>query len=401
MPQQDAAAARYKVLVDGDEHGPYPASVLSDWIAAGTITEETKISTDGGKWVPAKEWIRQAAREATSRQSAVPEDRATTNGKAARHSGRESATAAAVTPPQPSLPRDRIVVIGRRQSGKTIFLASIYARLWRSLHGMTAKAISGTVHKQLMDTYNTLQRGRWPAATLDTLQIEMEIDHAGRKRQMVTLDFAGEMFRKAFVEEQANFPGVRQLTEHIDRAAAVLLLIDPSVVAGDDRDAAMDDDFGIVQVSQRIRRQPDGADVPIVLVLTKADQNQGLIDRFGGTRGFVRHHFPALVRTLKELPLFQVSAVQTDRSPDGTYHPRPDSEPVNVEAPLQYCLDYIDRFNNQVAAEAEELERAAHEAREEREEAARDSRTNRTVAIVVGGILAVGLILIVLVVIKS
>src|SRR5205823_369243 len=178
------------------------------------------------------------------------------------------------------------------QSGKTIYLASVYAQLWRSLNGLCAKALSGDVHKQLMSAHNSLRHGEWPAATLGTSRMEMELDYAGKKRLVVTLDYAGELFRKAFVDEQADFPGVKELVDHIDRAAAVVLLVDPSVVSGMDHDAAMDDDFGLVQAVQRIRNWPDGDRVPVVLVLTKMDQYQGLLDRFGSGKEFVRQHFP-------------------------------------------------------------------------------------------------------------
>src|SRR5690349_16992331 len=73
--------------------------------------------------------------------------------------------------------RDCIVVLGRRQSGKTIFLATIYARLWKSLDGLTAKSLTGEVHKQLMSVHQMLKEGQWPPSTLGTSQISLEIEY--------------------------------------------------------------------------------------------------------------------------------------------------------------------------------------------------------------------------------
>src|SRR5205085_669721 len=136
-----------------------------------------------------------------------------------------------------------------------------------------------------MDTVKTLSQGQWPAATLDSRSVELELEESGHKRLMVALDYAGEMFANAFVHERLDLPGVKPLIDHIDRAAAVMLLIDPSIVAGMDHQAAMEDDFGLVQAVQRIRNWPGGDMVPVVLVLTKIDQHRRLIDKFGGPDG--------------------------------------------------------------------------------------------------------------------
>jgi hypothetical protein len=288
--------------------------------------------------------------------------------------------------------RNRIVIIGRRRSGKTIYLASVYAKLWRSLNGLTAKALSGDVHKQLMTAYYTLRQGEWPAATLGTSRMEMEIEHGGRKHLMVTLDFAGELFRKAFLEEQSDWPGVKELVDHIDHAAAVILLVDPSVVAGSDQEAAMDDDFGIVQAVQRIRDWPGGDAVPVVLVLTKMDQYQGLLDQAGSAKEFVKQHFPALVRLLKQIPIFQVSAVQVAQGRDGQLRPRADSHSVNVDAPLRFCLRAIEEDERRLEADRHDEQRRMLEMRLEREERDKDHRATRLAVMLVTTILLLGVI---------
>lgn len=258
--------------------------------------------------------------------------------------------------------RDRIVILGRRQSGKTIYLASIYAQLWRSVDGLTAKALTGEVHRQLMSVHQMLRDSQWPPSTLGTTQVDLELEYHGKRRLLVALDFAGELFSKAFLHEQSDWPGVKELVKHIDRAAAVLLLVDPAVVAGMDKHAAMEDDFGMVQAAQRIRNWAGGERVPIVLVLTKMDQNQELLDRAGGPLQFVRAYFPALLRQLKEMPVVQVSAVQTERAADGKVRPKRESTPINLDHPLRFCLRELEKNERRQELDRIEEQRRAAEA---------------------------------------
>lgn len=286
--------------------------------------------------------------------------------------------------------RDRIVVLGRRQSGKTIFLATTYAKLWKSADGMTAKALTGEAHKQLMLAHQQLADGQWPPSTLGTSQMDWEIEYHGKTRLLVALDFAGELFSRAFVDEQTDWPGVKELVNHIDRAAAVILLVDPSVVAGMDPKAAMDDDFGLVQAVQRIRNWPGGEDVPVVLVLTKMDQHQALLDRFGGPMEFVRRHFRALLRILKEVPIMQVSAVQVGRDQQGRLWPRKDSTPINVQNPLRFCLRAIEKIErrsevHQVQRQQQVMQAQTHAMARERVE-----RDRKNALWAIGGISLVG-----------
>ena len=295
--------------------------------------------------------------------------------------------------------RDQIVVIGRRRSGKTIFLASIYEKLWKSLDGMTAKALTGEAHRQLIEINRMLKQGQWPSSTVGATQVAMELEYHSHKRLLVALDYAGEQFSDAFVKENTQDPAVKELLRHIDGAAAVLLLIDPSVIAGGDMDASVDDDFGMVQAVQRIRNWPGGDNVPIVLVLTKMDLHQRLIDGSGGVKEFVRQHFPALVRVLKEIPIFQVSAVQVDRKPDGSLRPRHDSALINIESPLRFCLSKIDNAERAMQRQQMEEARRRQVRRVEIEEQRLERRHKVFWALVIVAMLAAGLGVIALIVV--
>lgn len=237
--------------------------------------------------------------------------------------------------------RDRIVMLGRRASGKTIYLSVLYERYWKSLDGLTMKAVSGQVHTDCVRIVEGLRSGRWPPATLETQHCDLEIEYKGQRHLLVALDYAGELFRRAFVEDQTDTPETRELIKHIDSAAAVMILIDAAVMTGTDVDAAIDDDFGMTQAVMRIRNWPGGKQVPIVLVFTKADENRGIVRREGGLEKFVKRRLPALARTVKRAAMFQVSAVQVETGPNGGRIPRRNSEPWQIEMPLRFCLDQI------------------------------------------------------------
>ena len=420
------ASRQWYISLSGQTSGPYTEQYILTWLSSGRASAETLVS-DGGQWMNSAQFLanRQGFPGVTIMPPAPPR---LVNLPLQPPPLPQSQPAELVPLPREVKPvpaqieepaasepeivpeeedidaddalapeRDRIVVLGRRQSGKTIFLASIYAKLWKSLDGITAKALSGETHRQLMSVHETLREGQWPASTLGTSQLDLEIDYHGKKRLLVALDFAGELFTKAFVEEQSDWPGVKELVSHIDKAAAVLLLVDPSVVAGMDRDAALEDDFGLVQAVQRIRNWPGGEAVPIVLVLTKTDQYQQLLDRAGGALEFVRKHFPALVRLVKEIPVVQISAVQVEADKSGKQRPRRDSSMINVDSPLRFCLRELDKAEKKVEAARIEDQRRAMQSRLAREDERQHNRSRTMTWLGVGAICVAGCIILFLI----
>lgn len=239
--------------------------------------------------------------------------------------------------------RDRIVILGRRAAGKTVYLSVLYEKYWKAIHGLTMKAISGNVHTDLVKTVDALRHGRWPPATLETQHCDLEIDYKGQRYVLVALDYAGELFRKAFVEDVRDTEETAVLVEHIDRAAAVIMLVDPATLGGDDVDAKIDDDFGMTQVATRILNWPGGDKIPFVLALTKADVNGKLISNEGGVERFVAKHYPALARTIGKVMIFKVAAVEVETTnSDNIQLPKANFKSYQIEKPLVFCLEQIE-----------------------------------------------------------
>lgn len=284
--------------------------------------------------------------------------------------------------------RDRIVLLGRRAAGKTVYLSVLYERYWKSLHGLAMKAVSGHVHTECIQVVEGLRAGVWPPATLEMRHCELEIDYRGQKQTMVALDYPGEVFRQAFVEGVTEYPGAGSpeasaLIKHLDSAGAVLLLIDPASLCGDDVDAVIDDDFGVTQAVEYLRGSPGGEEVPIVLVYTKGDRTSHYVDRDGGLEAFTKKRLPALARTLRMVRLYRVEAVQTVRGDNREWVPKPHFKPRNIENPLIHCLDAIIAERECEQFRLTEVERQkALEARDRNEER-RQRRANRILAAVI------------------
>lgn len=234
--------------------------------------------------------------------------------------------------------RDRIVILGRTQAGKTVYLSTLYYMLWRHPKEIRVRSLSGGTHKACIEAMETLRQGRWPSSTTGSKYLELEIDYRGYNRPLVSLDYPGEVFRKAFVDN-AQTPDVEELLEHVDHAVAVIALIDPAVAASRSLTKAMDDDFGMLKAIERIRAWPGGERVPIALVLTKYDQRRGLVDSEGGPKEFVKNRFAALARLVPELAVFTCSIAHEVRnsSDQSKLH----VSPTGLVAPLQFVLDAL------------------------------------------------------------
>ncbi|MHC4084417.1 MAG: TRAFAC clade GTPase domain-containing protein [Planctomycetota bacterium] len=236
--------------------------------------------------------------------------------------------------------RDRIVILGRQGAGKTVYLSLLYDLLWKSNDDLTMKALHGEHHREFIKTAVKLRHGKWPGPTASNRSAYIEISYKDQNRLMVAMDYSGELINKAFVSEEKS-DEVQELLEHLDRAAGVILLVDPAHVVGPKAniDSTVENDFGIVQATSRLRKWAGGANIPIVLVLTKVDETQPLLREYGGTKAFVQKLFPKLISTVINLKVCKISAVQKIKN--GTGKIKPGFVPTHLEVPLRYCLDKI------------------------------------------------------------
>jgi len=250
-------------------------------------------------------------------------------------------------------------VIGRRYSGKSVYLSRLYEAMWQGCRiaggrmlqpnedaddaevtVMSCRATTGPAHAHFMAMAEELRSGRWPASTQAMSYAEVLVEHGGREHLMTTIDYPGEVFRRAFMEESSEADAV-ELRSAIDRAAAAIMLIDPEVVARGGAEA-QEDAFGLTQAAARIRSSPGGALVPIAIVFTKCDVAKSLLRESGGVRAFATRHFGQLFRGAQRTAVFPCAAVRSAQNSLGKSIPRVDRPPENVIEPLRYCLEQME-----------------------------------------------------------
>ena len=237
--------------------------------------------------------------------------------------------------------RDRIVVLGRTRAGKTIYLSRLYEQCWHGNGPLHMETSSGKTHLALLNAVAEMsEKRRWPAATEESTYLDFQITWQGHSFTMVSLDYPGEVFRKAFVQqiEDAN---TAELIDHVQRAAGIVLLIDPKVLASGTIGDAADDDYGMVQALRFIRGLPGGETVPIGLLLTKIDVNADLIRHHGGLRGFAVKYCNNLLRIVPTLTLFGPCAVRSRRDALGKDIPDLTKPARGLENPIVFCLRHI------------------------------------------------------------
>lgn len=237
--------------------------------------------------------------------------------------------------------RDRIVILGRRRSGKTIFLARIYQSLWNSkTEDIHMRALDGDSHMSLMRIIGTLESGEWPAATGGNSYSSFELAYNGDMIPLVMLDYPGEVFRRAFVDG-IEASDTKELIEHVDRSLGILCLIDPGNLLDGNLEEVADDEFGMVQALDRIRRSDGGMDIPIALVLTKCDLHQKRIKRLGGLRSFVGERMKNVERMAGRFKRFPAAAVRSTKDARGKEVPDIRKPPEGCREPLLWCIEQI------------------------------------------------------------
>jgi hypothetical protein len=293
--------------------------------------------------------------------------------------------------------RDRIVVLGRRGSGKTVFITRLYEALWQGcklvngrfvperratagdfVRSLSARARDGRLHSELRRMAMDLDAGKWPVSTQSSTLIDIDITLDGRTKLLSAMDYPGEVFRTAFAlggQDAAS----NELRDAVDRAAALILLVDPAVATkpGIERE---EDSFGLVAAVERLRSMPNGDDVPVVVVLTKCDIHVPLLRAEGGPRALAEKLYPQIFRQLggKRTVAFASSATSAVRSPRGTMIPRRRRAPRDVVEPLVFCLDWLERVEEQESLEHAQLEASLRRAEQLREEQAEDEREERS-----------------------
>lgn len=304
--------------------------------------------------------------------------------------------------------RDRILILGRRKAGKSVFLARLYERLWNSKDAMHMAAVDGRTHVALLTQISEMSKRRWPAATDGISEFTFDVTYRDEVFSMTAPDYPGEVFRRAFMGGNPNEAAVRELLDNIDRAAAVIVLVDPHVASEGDILTMSEQDFGLVAAIKRIRDSAGAEHVPVAITLTKCDRFREEIESAGGPGKYIRTHYMNLCRVVfrkgSQGTVFACSAVTVKR--DGLGNEVPDiSKPSRgLIEPLQYCLDALQVGREKVKARARAertAAKAAEAAREVEKSEQRERMLSTGVLVFTGLFIAVAVLVVVVILSRS
>ena len=118
-------------------------------------------------------------------------------------------------------------------------------------------------------------------ARMETGQSEATLDfQRSRKWVLRVLDYPGEVFRRAFVEDAQD----EAARAHASCGGAC---IGRSIVSGA---RWVDAEFGVSNALRRVQAASGDVEVPVAIVLTKCDVAIGHIREVGSPRAFVDHY---------------------------------------------------------------------------------------------------------------
>jgi hypothetical protein len=250
-------------------------------------------------------------------------------------------------PTDPAPVRDHILILGRRGAGKSVFLARLYERLWNSKGDIHMAAIDGQAHVAMLSQIDQMAKRRWPEPTRSFHPLEFDFAYHGERLKLSAPDYSGELLHRAFMGGQRDDPEVRQLLQAIDRAAAVIVLVDPQVPLEGDVETRSEQDFGLVAAVKRIRESPDGDFVPVAIMLSKCDLYRDDIESAGGPGKYMRKHYKNLCRAVfrkgSKGTVFACAAVRTRSDDSGKAVPDVGRSPRGLVEPLEYCLESLHR----------------------------------------------------------
>ncbi len=271
-----------------------------------------------------------------------------------------------------SYTRDRIVILGRRSSGKTVYLSVLYSQLWNSSGPLRLKALKGASHVEFIKVAEDLKANKWPPATQGISENILELSYNEQKKMIVALDYPGELFTNAFVKDVES-KETTILLDHIDHAQALIVLVDPEHIVDGDFHSKIDNDYGLLQAINRIQNWPDGKDIPIVLVLTKADKNYSIIKKHGGTKEFIVKHLSTLLRDVHGIKGCCLSAFTSLKGDKNSF--------IEIEEPLLYCLEKIQNRENKLLEQRKKAKYHQYITKIDKEQKAKELRNTLLITI--------------------
>ncbi len=247
----------------------------------------------------------------------------------------------------------KVAIVGVEGSGKTVMLAGLgelYARPDENGYFLGPKNFQTASY--VAQKIARMRRGVWPMATAeDVLQgldwtLRQRQGEGERPRDMCEvscLDFAGEVYRYAFVREDATPAGledeVQKLKDYVRAADDLIVLINlRDVIVMGEYDSRVQEAMWITNAILSYALDERSGRRRAAIVLSQADSYADTIRACGGPKGVLAKYLPHVASNYDWLDILAVSAVdRTVLDDSGNVVPAPDFRPT----PLRMIMDWI------------------------------------------------------------
>ena len=257
----------------------------------------------------------------------------------------------------------KVAIVGVEGSGKTVMLAclgELYSRA--DSMGYYLKPKNFPTATYVMEKVQRMRHGEWPAATAEDvmqgLEWELKRKIKGQKPiqicEVSCLDFAGEVYRKAFGINQNDADltlanEVMALKRYISDADELIVLINlRDVITRDRGDPRVEEAWWIPKKileyvdDDKLGHKPTRA----AIVLSQADSYRDTIAKLGGPSEVLDKYLPEFWAPNNWRNVFEVSAVdKTILDNDGCSVPAPDFQPIGLIPIMEWIIKSEGRHN--------------------------------------------------------
>ena len=268
----------------------------------------------------------------------------------------------------------KVAIVGVEGSGKTVMLAGLgdlYSH--PDGNGLFLGPKNYQTASYVAEKIARMRKGEWPMATAD--DVMQGLDWTLRQRQgdrqrpkdvceVSCLDFAGEVYRYAFVREGAAPVGladeVQSLKDYVRNADDLIVLINlRDIIVRGEHDPRVQEAMWITNaiLSYALDEHEGRKVARAAIVLSQADSYADTINACGGPKGVLEKYLPHVANNYDWLDIMAVSAVdKTVLDENGDMVPAPDFKPTPLRAIMNWILAgiYDSAYASQPEAEEDE-----------------------------------------------
>lgn len=251
----------------------------------------------------------------------------------------------------------KVAIVGVEGSGKTVLLAGLAELYLRpDAKGYFLAPKNFRTASYVSTIIGRMRAGKWPSATAEdamhgldwTLKRKSDVGAPPTEIcELSCLDFAGEIYRRAFVDQAAaaryeDPEQIEKLWEYVARADVLIVLVNlRDVIYKGAVDRRVTEALWVTNGLLDEALKPRAGRVPprAAIVLSQADRYAAEISKCGGPRGALAKYLPTLSASYDWLDVFAACTVdKTMLDKDGYEIPAPDFATNGLKPIMDWIL---------------------------------------------------------------